>query len=423
MTVLQIKTIISAFITTMCVKLFFDTFGEGRVEKKSRARIYLSFTVLWLGQMMLAAVPMHFMVREILTMCLVVTTVFINKKFRLVRIIYLSIFFGFMLLSAYFAEEGFLLCYGTDVQDTGGMFWIIGFISDFLLMLFVFIVYGLDKIRTDMATMNRQWFAFFIIVINCLMLLCEYKFWSRADAVYFNIAHVLPVLFIGFAAYDLITDCAKKQAHNITTMLTNHDMKNRVQIYEETVAMQRKKAHEYKNYINCIYYLTEDEKYDELKQFVRGLQNQIYDTDASSCSTNCIVADAILKAKYREASAAGIAIEMVHLDLSGAILSDEDMVVLLSNLFNNAIEAASKCKEVKFIRVEIKVQDGHMNVIMENSHCESIIIKDDSFDTTKKEDKINHGYGLLNIKDIVRKYGGDCDITYDKNVFRIIINI
>ena len=423
MAVLQIKIIISAFITIMCIKLFFDVFGEGRTEKKSRTRIYLSFMMLWLGEVIIATVPIPRMISEILSMCLVIATVFIYKKFRLVRIFYLSIFFGFIILSVHLLEEGIRICYGSHVQGNTILSLAGSFISDMLLVLFIFIVYGLDRIRNSAVTMNRQWFAFFIIILNCLLLLCEYMMWEQADMVYYNIVHIVHVLLIGIGAYDLITDSAKKQAQNITNVLINHDAENRLQLYEETVVNQRKRAHEYKNYISCIYYLAEDEKYDELKQFVKGLRSQIYDTDTSWYCSNHIMADTILKAKYREAYAAGIDIEMVHSDLSGSVLGDEDMVVLLSNLFDNAIEAASKCKEDKFIRVEIKAESGHMNVIMENSYCESVMIKGDHFDTTKKEDTENHGYGLSNIKDIVRKYGGGYDITYDKNVFRISIHI
>ena len=40
---------------------------------------------------------------------------------------------------------------------------------------------------------------------------------------------------------------------------------------------------------------------------------------------------------------------------------------------------------------------------------------------TTKQDTLNHGYGLVNIRKVAQKYYGDIDISQEENMFTLMV--
>ena len=84
---------------------------------------------------------------------------------------------------------------------------------------------------------------------------------------------------------------------------------------------------------------------------------------------------------------------------------------IISNLLNNAIEACEKIQDDKrIIEFETAGYNSQIFISVCNSYdMESIINQKQKFITTK-EDKLNHGIGLENVRRTVKKYDGDMRI-------------
>ena len=97
---------------------------------------------------------------------------------------------------------------------------------------------------------------------------------------------------------------------------------------------------------------------------------------------------------------------------------------IISNLLNNAIEACEKIQEDKrIIEFEIAGYNSQIFISVRNSYdMESIINQKQKFITTK-EDKLNHGIGLENVRRTVKKYDGDMRISQENERFIVTINI
>ena len=95
---------------------------------------------------------------------------------------------------------------------------------------------------------------------------------------------------------------------------------------------------------------------------------------------------------------------------------------IISNLLNNVIEACEKIQEDKrIIEFEIVGYNSQIFISVCNSYdMESIINQKQKFITTK-EDKLNHGIGLENVRRTVKKYDGDMRISQENERF-IAIN-
>ena len=97
-------------------------------------------------------------------------------------------------------------------------------------------------------------------------------------------------------------------------------------------------------------------------------------------------------------------------DLSALPMEDEDVVVVLSNLLDNAIEAASQCAVEKIVKVKfVEENDGYI-LSVHNTANNNFSYNGKDVVTTK-EDKLSHGYGIKNIKTILEKYNYDYAVS------------
>ena len=88
-------------------------------------------------------------------------------------------------------------------------------------------------------------------------------------------------------------------------------------------------------------------------------------------------------------------------------VSQRDLCILVSNLVKNAVEAVEKVQEsLREIHFEVQQGEKTLNVRIENTVEGEITMKNGSPATTK-QDRRNHGLGLMNVKAIVEKYSGN----------------
>lgn len=104
-------------------------------------------------------------------------------------------------------------------------------------------------------------------------------------------------------------------------------------------------------------------------------------------------------------------------------MEEAELGIVLGNLFDNAIEAASQCK-LQERNIYLKI--GNMNqmflLYMKNNSVKEPWIKNGRFMTTKK-DSFAHGLGVESVKRIVEKQNGKICFQYDKEHFEVTILI
>ena len=99
--------------------------------------------------------------------------------------------------------------------------------------------------------------------------------------------------------------------------------------------------------------------------------------------------------------------------------------MLLTNILENAMEAAEKTQDHAKVRLNISVENNMLFLEESNTMQEKSIVGSGTTLISTKENKIFHGYGLGVIKKIVKKYDGDMKVEIHESEFvlKAYINI
>lgn len=114
---------------------------------------------------------------------------------------------------------------------------------------------------------------------------------------------------------------------------------------------------------------------------------------------------------------------MLDVELQHITIPEEDLVIILGNLLDNAVEAAEKCeKSERYVKVRIHNLNNMLLLSVENSSGEIPQLKNGTF-ISNKQDKRMHGLGIESVRRIVETYDGEIHFQYTENFFQVQILI
>lgn len=174
--------------------------------------------------------------------------------------------------------------------------------------------------------------------------------------------------------------------------------------------------HDIKNHIGTISYLAAKYHNSEIEQYLTDLSQQIGETDKTVYTGNSGI-DAITSLKLTEAGKQGIKITESILIPKDLDISFAEAVILLGNLFDNAIEACIKIREKKpYIFFKLQYVNSMLYVEMKNSATDKANMLH-----SEKADPLFHGLGLKNICRVVDNYTGTMNTTFENGTFIVKI--
>lgn len=245
-----------------------------------------------------------------------------------------------------------------------------------------------------------------ILVTTLLSMYIWYTDSIRADsgallaaAVGYCVINVLAFYFIG--------NILEKEEQVQKARLMQEKLENQMEMYrntQESETRYRRYLHDYKNQLGCIHGMLKAGEVEEALDYIEELNSGI--RKGEDCvDTNHLVVNTVLNQKYQCARERGITMVMSVNDLSGLTMSKEDIVALLVNLLDNAVEACEKLDGNKIIQFKMMLEEEELTVSVRNPVKEPVVIKGKRILTTKRE-KDEHGIGFLNINSVIEKNHG-----------------
>lgn len=182
----------------------------------------------------------------------------------------------------------------------------------------------------------------------------------------------------------------------------------------------RRLKHDMKNHLICINELCRKERYEELSEYINDLSDIFNENDSLIFNTGNNIANAIISDKMLRSRENRIRFH-VRGSLENAGIAPVDMCAMLANLLDNAIEAASRMpEEQRTIELEFRQNVYFLLITVSNA-------TDMPVDTEKttKTDKLNHGFGIYNIRHAANKYNGEVNFSCQKEekAYRFIAEI
>jgi len=176
----------------------------------------------------------------------------------------------------------------------------------------------------------------------------------------------------------------------------------------------RKFRHDVKNHFICMESLLDKGNMDDLSKYFEDYKKAFSFSEKKYYSGNEIV-DAILNHDVPHYCAKEVKLTAYGTLPKIETVSDIDMCTLFSNLLSNAITAANQCIGNNLeSQIDIHFSGGkkYFSIIVSNSMPAQ--------SNNEKKGK-NHGFGVRNIRDVLEKYNGTCEINIEEHTFAMTI--
>lgn len=425
---LSMSVIIYTFLYILLCKMFVETFTKKR-GNRSVSIIWIFFMVLTVFDCFASVILVKKIV--IKQMVIVISGTFVIwlcYQISFLKSILIILFYqGLCFLTDYIAWMGMQKLLTVTLIETTMLELLMGTLSQLLVFsLTIVLRHHFTQDSAEILT-NLEWakFSVFPAFTMTAIIAMLINFDGLVNRIQVNTLIFLAfgMLILNIFVFYLLWDAIEREVRIRKEQLFIERAKSETAMYRqisENFDQQKKREHEYKNELMVISSLLKQNKLDKLHTLLDQYNNEIaHNIDA--IDTNHVIVNAILNTKLQEAREKGIVFVLKINDLSTLKMKDEDIVVILSNMLNNAIEACENCSGKRIIRVKA-VKEGETTIFsVINTIHEIPHFIDGRFRTTKGEQF--HGMGIENIKEIVSKYDGTCVIRYDREQFYFVVYI
>lgn len=188
---------------------------------------------------------------------------------------------------------------------------------------------------------------------------------------------------------------------------------------EQNYRMQRKSAHEFEHHLQVLRDLLEHDEVGAARDYLDRLKKN-RSIHVMSVSSNHPVIDVILNQKYQTARENEIKMQIQVNDLSAMAIPTDSLVVVLTNLLDNALEACRRLDGYREIFCSVLYDDGLYISIRNTSEPVQIV---DGKIPTSKQDSLSHGFGLLSVTYVLDMLDAEYIFGYDEGWFHFAAEI
>lgn len=172
--------------------------------------------------------------------------------------------------------------------------------------------------------------------------------------------------------------------------------------------------HDYHNHIQTLLALSGD--VEKTREYLLNLNADLTTVD-TVLKTGNVMVDAILNSKLSLLKAKDIQVNAKAVVPPALQISEIDLCVIIGNLLDNAMEACLRQTEgeERFIRLFIGILKDQLYVSVSNSAYGELRKEGKTYLSTKKS--VGHGFGLMRVDRIVKKYDGYINRQNEEGVF------
>lgn len=246
---------------------------------------------------------------------------------------------------------------------------------------------------------------------------------NNVDGILYAVAWVLFAIGVNAAVYAWIIH--RKLTRHYKSVSENYrqsfDTEYRYfRDYKEKQSDAVRLGHDLKNHMLTIQGLMERGEYDKAKKYFQKM-TESSGIDTGWIATGSEIVDILLNGKKEIMDE-----NAIQMDVSGAFgrlsqMDNSDCSVLIANLIDNAIEANVAYQKDRYVKIRASENPGSLCLLVENPMSGEIRYDGERLLSTKVGSGAEHGIGTVNIKRVVEKYHGECQMKSDNGRFIVSI--
>ena len=295
-----------------------------------------------------------------------------------------------------------------------------GISSIIILLVGLVIRYIMGKRKQENTIVNLKEFILFAIVNTMVMVLGVHltQNWSRYnigvnEEITLLVGMSMAITLIFFVSIVRLSKHGKKEMElHLKLQKMELEKKYRDDLQEVTMKL-RTLRHDMNHHIGVMQGLLYMQQYEELDAYFKKIAETSYEANDMVVSYSKTLS-ALIYSKIQYAKECGVELEY-HITQKKIPIEEQDLCSLVGNLLNNAIEAAKKSEE-KYACISMEFPEDKLLIRCENSYTEIPKKNPMGGFYTSKFKKEEHGIGTKAIEEIVAKYEGTQEYTFEDYV-------
>ena len=288
-----------------------------------------------------------------------------------------------------------------------------------VVYLFIFFTMARKMHRLSGSEIPRQ-NALLLVLLVCILtpiFYFESQEIANYDLFFYNMLNLGEIIFyVSMLLIQILMLIAAKEKTEFHVMRKLWlEEKKQYQLVKENIDALNIKCHDLKHQVRHLRETGQvaPEYLDELEQSI-----SIYNSAVHSGNETL---DVLLTDKRLHCATHGIQFTCMAEGEKMDFMEVMDIFSLFGNILDNAIEYQSTLvPEKRFIHLSVRGANQLLLIHVENYFEGELVIRD-GIPVTTKEDKNYHGYGMLSVRRIVEKYGGNFSISTEDQLFQIDI--
>lgn len=421
---------ITSFVTVFITNYIFYDYFRSRYEKKYNRIVYflylISFTFMVVYINSLGSVMSNYIVNLILFIGLGMLFLFKNIKEWILNITFFLIIVLIDMACFIIIDTSISFLGNASYQSFNR-----SILEMILESMILFVVYYLAKSyfyqREYIFLKTKDIFIYIAISLFSWILCYSLTVFSTyyQDRIFqiftFIVTIIILVLNVVFISFE--ETISKKHELERNVQLINEKAESVLKYYKRIEEKEKKSAmlmHDIKNHLQTLQNMIDENENVVVHSYFNKIERDIDISDKSFFCENKVL-EILINDKIEVAKKNNINVEVRYDNTDITFISEFDLVTILANMFDNAIDALTleqfKCSEKK-ITLYIRRIHSYLIIKMINPCNNSLIKNEGIIKTTKK----NHsGLGIMSIKSCIAKYKADCKIELKEKIFAITI--
>lgn len=411
---------LSEIIYTLTVyKIINVFFTNKKINSVYEKILYAIFNIAVVVVYLKFNIPLLTIVANFIFILLLLSLIYDDTFKRKALVTILIIFF--LLISDILLFMIFINVVNENILQKNSFFDIyVVFIVNMIRYLFVLIVINFYKIRIEkniplIFSLPIALTAVISMVITINMFLVingnNYKF------IYINITLIFIVCIVSIYIFNKMVNVMSENARQKILIKQSEYYEKKIEADRKNINDTRKIKHDMKNHMYAIKNMAKNNMSKDIITYTNDILGKI-EGEKVYINTGNYLIDGILNVKFEEIKNQGIDFKYDVKIPEGIKLPEFEVITILGNLLDNAIEGVKLIKDNRYIEVFISYKDSNLLIKIVNTF-DGLVIKDNKGFISRKGEKAYHGIGLENVREQVEKSNGYMNIDTGNYMFTV----